>query len=93
MAEKREPVDPRYWAAVVGRNALAIRKRRGLSRLAVIEQIRARGVAMSPNQLLSLEHNRSNSSKRDSHTVVTVDRLMLLADVLGVSYLELLRDN
>lgn len=83
--------NPRYWAEVVGRNVAMIRQRRGMSRAELVEVLRDGGMRVSYSQVCAMELHRPASLSSGWYTI-TIDRVMAIAEILGVTYLELLRE-
>lgn len=84
--------DKRYWAGVVGRNVLKVRTARGLSSRDLSEMVTARGHRLSQSSISMIERNEPTSAQ-GGYISLTVDRMMALADCLGVSYLTLLNED
>lgn len=88
--------DQFYWTYVVGVNVRRVRVSRGLSQAQVAARMTVLGDEISSVSISNLEMHVMNGRRARRvtlHTAVRVDRLMLLAEVLQTTYLDLLRED
>ena len=96
---KESRTSNRYWAYVVGANMRRVRLDRGLTMDELAPMLTAAGFDISASGLSLLERNKPTAfrpriaSHLPGYVKVTIDRVMIIAQVLGVSYLELLRED
>lgn len=88
--------DQFYWTYVVGVNVRRVRVSRGLSQAQVAARMTVLGDEISSVSISNLEMHVMNGCRArrvTPRTAVRVDRLMLLAEVLQTTYLDLLRED
>lgn len=74
----------------VGRNVQRFREQMEISRVQLCEQVRRLGCPLQPASLLGLERGAHSGGQ---HKRVSVDELVVLAAVLGVSPMALLAES
>lgn len=87
------PGSDSYQSAVVGLNVRRVRRERGWSQAELAETLTARGWKCHARMMSAMEINGHYGGKKHIHVPVTVDRLVLLADVLQVHWLWLMDDS
>lgn len=92
--------DPHHFSTVVGRNVRHVRQSRGMTIQQLSDQLEKLGHRLSPAAISMMERSCIVSTtstifknSRDSRIVISIDRLMYLADALGVTYLRLLTED
>jgi transcriptional regulator with XRE-family HTH domain len=84
----------RYWAGVVGINVRRRRKDLGWNQSRLACELRDAGWHMDQKTVSALESNVSRSGTvSPSHIPMTVDRLMILSQVLHVTHIWLMNDQ
>lgn len=91
-----QPGDPFYWNYVVGVNIRRVRVARGLTQAQLAKLMTSVGDVLSAVAISNLEMhtmNPDNVNRVTPRTSMPVDRLMALAQALGTTYLDLLRED
>lgn len=83
----------RYWAGVVGKNARTERRALGWSQELLSTKLREAGWATSQGMISAMERNSTYNGQIRSRVVLTIDRVGLLADILGVTISILLDEG
>lgn len=86
-------IDDRHWSAVVGNNVRRLRLEKGLTQLQLTERLRGGGWAVTQQVLSTVERDVPYGRTVARRVTISVDKLMLLAAALDVSYTELLRTD
>jgi transcriptional regulator with XRE-family HTH domain len=87
------PGSDSYHSAVVGLNVRRVRRERGWNQTELAAALTARGWKCAPKMISAMEINGTYGGRRHIHVPVTVDRLILLAEVLQVHWLWLMDDS
>ncbi len=83
----------RYWAGVVGENVREERRALGWSQTVLADKLREAGWNINQSMISALERNGTHNGKLKTRIVLTIDRLALVADVLGVTIAILLDEG
>lgn len=82
--------DNREYAGIVGRNVRAERKALRWNQTQLAQALTDNGWTLTQSRVSALERNGTFNGRKRQYVVITVDRLALLAEVLGVDVKVLL---
>lgn len=85
--------EPRYWAGVLGHNVARRRVNLGWSQSVLAAKVTNAGWRLNVKQVSALENGGRYRGTVETYLPVTVDRMMILAQVLCTTHLTLLTEH